>query len=228
MKRVRHDISQNITMPLESQALGRVKVSATTTMASLARELRSQGRDIISLVAGEPDFDTPDNIKQAAISAIQEGKTKYTDVDGIPELKAAICAKFERENGLCYKPSQINVSSGGKAVIYNALVATLSPGDEVIIPAPYWVSYPDMVHLAGGKPVFVSMTADSGFKVRPGRSGGCDHFAYQVAVAEFSVQPLGRRLYGRRTAGACRCATPPSPGMDPHRRHLRTPCVRRF
>jgi aspartate aminotransferase len=167
MERVRHDISQNTAVPLESQTLGRVKASATTTMASLARELRSHGRDIISLVAGEPDFDTPDNIKQAAISAIQEGKTKYTDVDGIPELKAAICVKFERENGLCYKPSQINVSPGGKAVIYNALVATLSPRDEVIIPAPYWVSYPDMVHLAGGKPVFVGTTADSGFKVRP-------------------------------------------------------------
>lgn len=154
-------------MSLESLALGRVKASATTTMAALARRLRSEGRDIVSLVAGEPDFDTPDNIKQAAIRAILEGKTKYTDVDGMPELKAAVCAKFERENGLCYRPSQINVSPGGKPVIYNALVATLSPGDKVIVPAPYWVSYPDMVCLAGGEPVFVATTADNGFKMQP-------------------------------------------------------------
>ena len=140
-------------MSLESQALRRVKPSATIAVSAKARELIRQGRDVISLGAGEPDFDTPDTIKAAAIKAIQDGKTKYTDVDGIPELKAAICAKFERENGLSYKPSQVNVSPGGKPVIYNALVATLSPGDEVIVPAPYWVSYPDMVLLAGGEPV---------------------------------------------------------------------------
>jgi aspartate aminotransferase len=154
-------------LKLESQALSRVKSSATTTMARTARELRLRGRDVLSLVAGEPDFDTPENIKQAAIEAIQRGKTKYTDVDGIPELKLAICAKFARENGLSYTPSQINVSPGGKAVIYNALVATLSSGDEVIIPAPYWVSYPDMVYLAGGEPVFVNTTAGNKFKIRP-------------------------------------------------------------
>ncbi len=154
-------------MLLESQAVSRIKASPTVAMSSLARDLRSRGRDILSLVAGEPDFDTPDNIKQAAIKAIQDGKTKYTDVDGIPELKAAICAKFERENGLSYKPSQINVSPGGKPVIYNALVATLSPGDEVIIPVPYWVSYPDMVYLAGGEPVLVDTTANNNFKVQP-------------------------------------------------------------
>ena len=154
-------------MQLESQAISRVKASATMTMSRLARDLRSRGRDILSLATGEPDFDTPENIKQAAIRAIQYGKTKYTDVDGIPELKVAICAKFERENGLSYNPSQINVSPGGKPVIFNALAATLSPDDEVIIPVPYWVSYPDMVSLVGGKPVFVNTTADNNFKILP-------------------------------------------------------------
>ena len=151
----------------ESLALRRVKPSATMAATAKARELARQGRNIISLSVGEPDFDTPDNIKEAAIKAIREGKTKYTDVDGIPELKEAVCAKFKRENGLSYKTSQVNVSPGGKAVLYNAFVATLSPGDEVIIPAPYWVSYPDMVLLAGGEPVVVMTTAEHGFKMQP-------------------------------------------------------------
>jgi aspartate aminotransferase len=136
-------------------------------VSAQARALIRAGRDVITLAAGEPDFDTPENIKQAAIRAIQDGKTKYTDVDGLPELKEAICAKFARENGLTYKPSQINVSPGGKPVIYNAMVATLSPGDEVIIPTPYWVSYPDMVFLAGGEPVFVATTAAQNFLLSP-------------------------------------------------------------
>jgi len=153
-------------MPLQSAALSRVKPSATLAADQKARELKAQGRDIISLAAGEPDFDTPDNIKEAAIKAIRDGKTKYTNVDGIPELKEAICAKFERENGLSYKPSQVNVSPGGKPVIYNAMVATLNPGDEVVIPTPYWVSYPDMVLLASGEPRFVQTTAENGFKVQ--------------------------------------------------------------
>jgi aspartate aminotransferase len=151
----------------ESATLRRVKPSATNAAAAKARALRAAGRDIISLDAGEPDFDTPDNIKEAAIKAIREGKTKYTDVDGIPELKAAICAKFARENGLAYKPSQVNVSPGGKPVIFNAMMASLNAGDEVVIPAPYWVSYPDMVLLAGGEPVFVPTRAENGFKVEP-------------------------------------------------------------
>jgi aspartate aminotransferase len=136
-------------------------------VSAQARALIRAGRDVITLAAGEPDFDTPENIKQAAIRAIQDGKTKYTDVDGLPELKEAVCAKFARENGLTYKPSQINVSPGGKPVIYNAMVATLSPGDEVIIPTPYWVSYPDMVLLAGGEPVFVATTAVQNFLLSP-------------------------------------------------------------
>jgi aspartate aminotransferase len=154
-------------MSLESAALARVKPSATIAVTAKARLLQREGRNVIGLGAGEPDFDTPDNIKQAAIAAINAGKTKYTDVDGIPELKEAICAKFARENGLTYKPSQVNVSPGGKPVIYNAFVATLNPGDEVIIPTPYWVSYPDMVYLAGGEPRFVQTSAATNFKVEP-------------------------------------------------------------
>ena len=154
-------------MFVESATLRRIKPSATAVASAKARALRAAGRDIISLDAGEPDFGTPQNIKDAAIAAIAEGKTRYTDVDGIPELKAAICGKFARENGLTYEPAQINVSPGGKPVIFNAMVASLNLGDEVVIPAPYWVSYPDMVLLAGGEPVIVQTRAEDGFKVQP-------------------------------------------------------------
>jgi len=150
-----------------SGALKRVKPSATMAMSAKARALKAAGRDCIALSQGEPDFDTPENIKEAAVRAMREGKTKYTDVDGIPELKDAICAKFKRENGLDYKRSQINVSPGGKPVIFNAFMATLNPGDEVIIPAPYWVSYPDMALMCGGTPVFVETRLEDGFKVNP-------------------------------------------------------------
>ena len=153
-------------MSLESAALSRVSPSATLAADAKARELKAQGRNVISLAAGEPDFDTPDNIKEAAISAIRSGKTKYTAVDGIPELKQAICAKFKRENGLEYKPAQVTVGSGGKQVLFNALMATVNPGDEVVVPAPYWVSYPDIVMLAGGTPVFVEGRAENGFKLQ--------------------------------------------------------------
>ncbi|MBB5746124.1 pyridoxal phosphate-dependent aminotransferase [Brevundimonas variabilis] len=152
---------------LQSSALARVQPSATIAASAKARALKAAGRDIISLGAGEPDFDTPDNVKAAAIAAIQRGETKYTDADGMPELKAAICAKFARENGLTYIPAQIHVAPGGKPVIFNALIATLNPGDEVIVPAPYWVSYPDMVLLAGGEPVAVNGLEADGFKLRP-------------------------------------------------------------
>ncbi|CAN7434535.1 pyridoxal phosphate-dependent aminotransferase [Phenylobacterium sp. LjRoot164] len=154
-------------MSLESSALARVKPSATLAADAKARELKAQGRDVISLAAGEPDFDTPDNIKEAAIKAIREGKTKYTNVDGIPELKEAIVAKFQRENGLTYKTSQVNVSPGGKPVIWNAMISTLNPGDEVIIPTPYWVSYWDIVLLAGGTPKAVATSDATGFKLQP-------------------------------------------------------------
>ncbi len=154
-------------MAFLSDTLARVKPSATIAVTNRARELAAAGRDVIGLGAGEPDFDTPDHIKAAAKRAIDAGKTKYTAVDGIPELKAAVCAKFLRENGLTYSPSQVTVGTGGKQTLYNALVATLNPGDEVIIPAPYWVSYPDMVLLAGGTPVPVPCGIDSAFKLTP-------------------------------------------------------------
>ncbi|WP_269716895.1 pyridoxal phosphate-dependent aminotransferase [Caulobacter sp. NIBR2454] len=154
-------------MSIESAALRRIAPSATIAISAKARALQAAGRNVIALSAGEPDFDTPDNVKAAAIKAIQDGKTKYTDPDGMPALKEAICAKFARENGLTYKPSQVHVAPGGKPVIYNALVATLNPGDEVVIPAPYWVSYPDMVLLAGGTPVSIETRADNGFKLEP-------------------------------------------------------------
>jgi aspartate aminotransferase len=150
-----------------SNALKRVKPSATMAMSAKARALKAEGRDCIALSQGEPDFDTPENIKEAAIRAMREGKTKYTDVDGIPELKDAIVAKFKRENGLDYTRAQINVSPGGKPVIFNAWMATLNPGDEVIIPAPYWVSYPDMAIMCGATPVCIDTTIESGFKIEP-------------------------------------------------------------
>ena len=150
-----------------SDSLNRIQPSATISISNKAMALKAEGRDIIGLSAGEPDFDTPDNIKEAAITAIRKGYTKYTNVDGIPELKKAIVEKFKRENGLDYKASQVSVGTGGKQVLFNALLATVNPGDEVIIPAPYWVSYPDIVMLAGGKPVFVETTIDHGFKLRP-------------------------------------------------------------
>lgn len=147
--------------------LDRIKPSPTIAAGQRARELRAQGRDIISLDAGEPDFDTPDSIKEAAIAAIRRGDTKYTPVDGTVALKEAISAKFKRENGLDYKLDQITVGVGGKHVLFNTFMATLDPGDEVVIPAPYWVSYPDMALLAEGKPVFVECPAEKGFKLQP-------------------------------------------------------------
>ena len=150
-----------------SAAVARIKPSPTVSVMQKALDLKAAGEDVISLSAGEPDFDTPDHVKEAAIKAIRDGKTKYTPVDGIPELKEAVAAKFRRDNDLDYAPSQISVSPGGKAALYNALMATLDPGDEVIIPAPYWVSYPDMTLLAGGAPVIVETRQENGFKLTP-------------------------------------------------------------
>src|SRR5688572_7914490 len=153
-------------MAFLADALKRIKPSATIAVTDKARALKAAGRDVIGLGAGEPDFDTPANIKAAGIKAIESGKAaKYTAVDGIPELKGAISAKFKRENGLDYKPSQIIVGTGGKQVLFNALMATVNPGDEVIIPAPYWVSYPEIVALLGGEPVAVVTTMANGFKL---------------------------------------------------------------
>jgi len=154
-------------MSFLSTTLSRVKPSPTVAVSTLAQELKAAGQDVIGLGAGEPDFDTPQTIKDAAVAAIAAGKTKYTAPDGMPELKQAVCDKFARENGLSYTTKQISVGTGGKQILYNALMATLNPGDEVVIPAPYWVSYPDMVLLAGGTPVPVETTLENRFKLTP-------------------------------------------------------------
>lgn len=154
-------------MAFISDRLARIKPSPTIAMTTRAADLRAQGRDIISLSAGEPDFDTPENVRDAAKAAIDAGHTRYTAVDGTPSLKRAIVDKFARENGLDYAPAQITVGTGGKQILYNALMATLDDGDEVIVPAPYWVSYPDMVLLAGGTPVVVECDQASGFRLTP-------------------------------------------------------------
>ncbi len=152
-------------MAFIADALSRVKPSATIAVTQKARELKSAGRNVVDLSMGEPDFDTPDNIKNAAIEAIRQGKTKYTPVSGIPPLREAIARKFKRENNLDYRPEQTIVGTGGKQILFNALMATLNPGDEVVIPAPYWVSYPEMVALCGGESVFAPTTIDQGFKL---------------------------------------------------------------
>jgi aspartate aminotransferase len=153
-------------MAFISDALNRIQPSATIAISNKALTLKAEGKNVIGLAAGEPDFETPDNIKEAAIAAIRAGKTRYTAVDGIPELKKAIVDKFKRENNLDYTTAQVSVGTGGKQVLFNALMATVNPGDEVIVPAPYWVSYPDIVMLAGGTPVIVQGPADKGFKLQ--------------------------------------------------------------
>jgi len=150
-----------------AESLGRIQPSPTIAVTQKARDLKAAGRDVIGLGAGEPDFDTPDNIKEAAIAAIRRGETKYPPVEGIPELRKAIVGKFKRENGLDYTVAQTFVAPGGKAIIFNALLATINPGDEVIVPAPYWVSYPDIALLAGGKPVVIETRLEDGFRLTP-------------------------------------------------------------
>ena len=208
-------------MPFLSAALDRVKPSATIAVTDKARVLKAAGRNVIGLGAGEPDFDTPANIKLAAIHAIEAGKTKYTAVDGIPELKEAIAAKFQRENGLTYKPNQIIVGTGGKQVLYNALMATINPGDEVIIPAPYWVSYPEMVALAGGEPVPVVCTAAAWFQAAARCAGKGDHAEDQMDHPLLAVEPDRRRLFARRTEGDHRRAGEASAGLGHDRRYVR-------
>ncbi|MEM9438725.1 MAG: aminotransferase class I/II-fold pyridoxal phosphate-dependent enzyme, partial [Pseudomonadota bacterium] len=154
-------------MSFLSKALDRVAPSATIAMSTRAMELRAEGKDVISLSAGEPDFGTPDNIDAAANVAIADKRGRYTPPDGLPDLKDAITRKFARENGLSYTRSQVSVGSGGKHILWNALFATLNPGDEVIIPAPYWTSYPDMVHMAGGEAVIIPCSVETGYKLTP-------------------------------------------------------------
>ncbi len=160
-------VSGNHLMGFFANSLNRIQPAQTIAISAKARALKAEGRDVIGLAAGEPDFDTPANIKEAAIAAIRRGETKYTDVDGIPELKRAIVAKFKRDNGLDYKLTEVTVGTGGKQVLFNALMATVDHGDEVVIPAPYWVSYPDIVQLAGGTPVFARTSLEDGYKLRP-------------------------------------------------------------
>ena len=208
-------------MPFLADALARIKPSPTVAITAMARELKAAGRDIVSLSAGEPDFDTPDHIKAAAKAAIDRGETKYTSPEGIPELRAAICAKFARENGLDYAPDQVIVTTGGKQALFNALVATINPGDEVIVPAPYWVSYPDMVRLAGGAPVVVEGPLETGFKITAGGAGRGDHAAHQMADLQLAVEPDRRRLFRGGAAGADRRAAGASPRLGDERRHVR-------
>ncbi|MBV9903350.1 MAG: aminotransferase class I/II-fold pyridoxal phosphate-dependent enzyme, partial [Alphaproteobacteria bacterium] len=160
-------MSQALPKGFLAESLGRIQPSPTIAVTQKARDLKAAGRDVIGLGAGEPDFDTPDNIKEAAIAAIRRGETKYTAVEGIPELRAAIAKKFQRENNLDYTAAQTFVSPGGKMIVYNALLATLNPGDEVICVAPYWVSYPDIALLGGGKPVIVTARIEDGFRLTP-------------------------------------------------------------
>ncbi|MEL6747415.1 MAG: pyridoxal phosphate-dependent aminotransferase [Pseudomonadota bacterium] len=178
-------------MSFLSETIARVKPSPTIAVTQKARALKAAGKDVISLGAGEPDFDTPENVKQAAIDAIERGETKYTAVDGIPELKQAIVDKFARENGLTYAPEQVSVGTGGKQVLYNALVATLNPGDEVVIPAPFWVSYPDLVLLGGGTPVIVETAVESGFKLDPAKLAAAITPATKWVILNSPSNPSG-------------------------------------
>ena len=211
-----------------ADSVNRISPSQTIGMSTKARELKAQGRDIIDLSAGEPDLPTPENIKEAAIRALRENKTKYTDVDGIPELKAAVAAKFKRENGLEYKPSQVSVGTGGKQVLFNALTVTLNPGDEVVIPAPCWVSYVDIVLLAGGKPVFANCAFEDGYRLQP-RGARCgDHAQDQVVRVQRALQPLGCRLHQGAIEGAHRGAdgAEEQARVGAHRRYVRAPDLR--
>ncbi len=189
---------------------------------------RQPGENVIGLGAGEPDFDTPDNIKQAAIKAIQDGKTKYTDVDGIPELKQAICAKFKRENGLEYKPRQVNVSPGGKPVIFNAFMATLNVGDEVVIPTPYWVSYPEMALMCGATPVFAEAKAADNYKLKPEALEAAITPQTKWLILNSPSNPSGAAYTKEELQALAGCAAAPSAGVDPDRRHVRAPRVRRL
>ncbi len=183
-------------MRTTSAALNRIQPSATLAMTSRVLELKAKGVDVIGLSAGEPDFDTPDFVKDAAIEAIRKGMTKYTNVDGTAELKAAIKAKFKRDNGLDYETSQISVNVGGKHTLFNALVATVEPGDEVIIPAPYWVSYPDIVAFAGGTPIFVEGPAAQGYKITPAQLDAAITPATRWLILNSPSNPTGAAYTG--------------------------------
>ena len=193
-------------MAFLADALSRVKPSATIAVTQKARELKAQGRDVIGLGAGEPDFDTPDNVKDAAIDAIRRGETKYPPVSGIAPLREAIAKKFKRENNLDYRPEQTIVGTGGKQILFNAFMATLNPGDEVIIPTPYWVSYPEMVAICGGTPAYAETSIDNGFKLTAAALEAAITPKTKWLVHELAVEPVGRRLQRGRAQGAGRRA----------------------
>ena len=203
-----------------ADSLARIKPSATIAVTDKARALKAAGMDVIGLGAGEPDFDTPDNIKEAAIRAIREGKTKYTAIDGIPELKAAISAKFKRENGIDYKPEEISVGTGGKQVLFNALMATLNPGDEVVIPAPYWVSYPEIVALAGATPVIVKTTMEGGFRLTPEALDKAITAKTKWLILNSPSNPTGCGYSSGRRQGPHRGPDEAQPCLGAHRRHV--------
>ena len=205
-----------------SDALGRIQPSATLAMTSRVLELKRAGVDVIGLGAGEPDFDTPDFVKEAAIEAIRSGQTKYTNVDGTAELKAAIAAKFKRDNDLTYAPEQISVNVGGKHTLFNALVATIDPGDEVIIPAPYWVSYPDIVQFAGGTPVFVRGGADQGYKVAPEQIDAAITPRTKWLLLNSPSNPSGAAYTRAELEAHRRGAAPPPACVGDGRRYVRT------
>ncbi len=210
-------------MAFLADALSRVKPSATIAVTQKARELKNAGRDVIGLGAGEPDFDTPDNIKNAAVEAIRRGETKYPPVSGIAPLREAIAKKFKRENNLDYRPEQTIVGTGGKQILFNAFMATLNPGDEVIIPRPYWVSYPEMVAICGGTSVFADTSIDNGFKLTADVLEKAITPKTKWLLDELAVEPVGRRLHGSRTARSGRRVVEASACLDADRRHVRAP-----
>ena len=210
-------------MAFLADALSRVKPSATIAVTQKARELKAKGRDVIGLGAGEPDFDTPDNIKEAAIAAIRRGETKYPPVSGIVPLREAIAKKFKRENNLDYQPEQTIVGTGGKQILFNAFMATLNPGDEVIIPTPYWVSYPEMVAICGGTSGLCRHVDRQRLQADGGSARKGDHAEDQMADDELAVQPVGRRLQRGRAEGAGRRAAEASACLGADRRHVRAP-----
>ena len=208
-----------------SRRVQRVKPSPTLAVTARAAKLKAEGKDIIGLGAGEPDFDTPQHIADAGVEAINKGFTRYTNVDGIVELKDAIIAKFKRDNQISYERNQILVSSGAKQTIYNLCMAVLDPGDEAVIPAPYWVSYPDMVLLADGLPVTPNCPASQGYKMTPRQLEAAITPKTRAAADQLALQPDRRRLHARRVARARRRAAAAPARDHRHRRHVREDLV---
>ena len=210
-----------------SPRLGRIKHSPSNAATQKVRELRAEGRDIIGLTIGEPDFPTPDNVKRAVAEAMARDDTRYTTVDGTDEMKDAARLKFKRENGLVYAREQITVANGAKQIVFNAMMATLSTGDEVLIPAPYWVSYLDMALVADGTPIAITCSEDNGFKLTPAQLAAAITPRTKWLVLNSPGNPTGAHVQPRRAGSARRSAAAPSACVDIDRRYLRAPAVRR-